>query len=302
MNTFRYGRSMSGQFQSALTLDAIRTVAPSAFAESAHESRSNRYTYIPTSEVITGLVAQGFQPFKAAQSRSRIEGKSEFTKHIIRFRHADSLATCSPEAIPEVVLINSHDGTSAYKLFAGIFRMVCSNGLIVADTLVNSLSIQHKGSIVDNVIEGSFEIIGETARTLGRVDEFRQLRLTAGEQNAYSDAARELRFADSEGTIATPITAAQLLQPRRSEDRDTNSAVYNRPAPDMWHTLNVVQENVIRGGLSAVQRSQDEYGRPTRRRVTTREVRGIDQDVKLNRALWMLAERMAELKGQALAA
>jgi hypothetical protein len=302
MNSFRYSRSMNTQFQTALTLDAIRTYAPSAFAQAAHESRSSRYTYIPTSEVITGLMAQGFQPFKAAQSRSRIEGKAEFTKHMLRFRHADSMATASPEAIPEVILVNSHDGTSAYKLFAGIFRMVCTNGLIVADSLVDSLSIQHKGNIVDNVIEGSFEIIGQTVKALGRVDEFRQLRLSDGEQNIFADAARELRFADTEGAIASPITAAQLLQPRRREDMDENAAVYGRPGRDMWRTLNTVQENVIRGGLSGIQRGRDEDGRPTRRRVTTREVRGIDQDVKLNRALWMLAERMAELKSERIAA
>jgi hypothetical protein len=301
MNSFRYSRRMNTQFETALTLDAIRAIAPSAFAQTAHESRSSRYTYIPTSEVITGLMAQGFQPFKAAQSRSRIEGKSEFTKHMLRFRHADSLATASPEAIPEVILVNSHDGTSAYKLFAGIFRMVCTNGLIVADSLVDSLSIQHKGNIVDNVIEGSFEIIGQTVKTLGKVDEFRQLRLSDGEQNIFADAARELRFADTEGTIASPITAAQLLQPRRREDMDENATVYGRPARDMWRTLNTIQENVIRGGLSGIQRGH-ENGRPTRRRVTTREVRGIDQDVKLNRALWMLAERMAELKGERIAA
>jgi hypothetical protein len=293
---------MNTRFQSALTVEAIRAIAPSAFAIAPHESRSNRYMYIPTSEVITALINQGFQPFMAAQSRSRIPGKSEFTKHMIRFRHSDSLATASPEAIPEVILVNAHDGTSAYKLFAGIFRMVCTNGMIVADSLVDSLSIQHKGNIVDQVIEGSFQIIGETARTLGRVDEFQQLRLTDGEQNAYADAARELRFADAEGTISTPITAAQLLQPRRSEDRDQSGSTWNRPAADMWHTLNVVQENVIKGGLTGIQRSTDEYNRPTRRRVTTREVKGIDQDVKLNRALWMLAERMAELKGVKLAA
>jgi hypothetical protein len=247
-------------------------------------------------------MAQGFQPFLAAQSRSRIDGKSEFTKHMIRFRHADSLITASKEAIPEVVLINSHDGTSAYKLMGGIFRMVCTNGLIVADTLIDSLSVQHKGNIVDNVIEGSFEIIGQTAKALGAVEQFRQLRLSDGEQIAFADAAHSLRFADAEGAISTPITSAQLLQPRRREDMDENATVYGRPGRDMWRTLNTVQENVIRGGLTGIQRGTDERGRPTRRSVTTREIKGIDQDVKLNRALWMLAERMAELKGERVAA
>jgi hypothetical protein len=97
-----------------------------------------------------------------------------------------------------------------------------------------------------------------------------------------ADAARVLRFGDSEGNVETPIEARQLLAPRRREDRDET----------LWTTHNVIQENVIRGGLHAWTR--DANNRP--RRVTTREVRNIDGDVKLNRALWMLSERMAELK------
>ena len=74
-----------------------------------------------------------------------------------------------------------------------------------------------------------------------------------------------------------------MLAPRRRAD------VSN----DLWMTYNVVQENAVRGGLRGFTR--DGNGRP--RRVQTREVKGIDQDVKLNRALWTLTQKMAELKG-----
>lgn len=315
MNTFAHNFTHGAEInpgvllrqQTPLTMDALRHYAPSAFAVSAHESRSSRYTYIPTSEIIAGLMREGFQPFKATQSRSRIEGKTEFTKHMIRFRHPDAFASIQHvgDSVPEVVLVNSHDGTSAYKLSAGLYRLVCSNGLMVADTTVQMLSIMHKGDIVNDVIEGSFQIVSQSEKALARADDWNQLQLTAGEQGAFADAARELRFADAEGEIKTPITAAQLLRPRREADaapvadwrRPTN------PKADLWHTLNVVQENVIRGGLHGFQQAVDaQTGRKTARRITTREVKGIDQDVKLNRALWMLAERMAELKGQAVAA
>ena len=293
--------------QTPLTLEALKHYAPSAFATEAHESRSARYTYIPTSEVIAGLMREGFQPFKATQSRSRIEGKTEFTKHMIRFRHPDSFAAIQRvgDSVPEVVLVNSHDGTSAYKLSAGLFRLVCSNGLMVADSTVEMLSIMHKGNIVNEVIEGSFQIVQQSEKALAKSDEWNQLALTAGEQGAFADAARELRFADGEGEIKTPITAAQLLRPRRTEDANgpvgwRGSHTDVGPKQNLWHTLNVVQENVVKGGLHGFQQSIDKQtGRKTARRVTTREVKGIDQDVKLNRALWMLAERMAELKAVA---
>ncbi len=285
----------NSQFVNALSIPELRHYVPSAFATSAHSSRSSRYTHIPTSEVISGLVAQGFTPFKAVQSRSRIEGKTEFTKHMIRFRHADAVAQANGN-IPEVVLINSHDGTSAYKLLAGIFRMICTNGLIIADKKYGELSVHHKGNIVDQVIDGSFQIIGESQKALGQIDTWQNLRLTSGEQDAFAEAAHTLRFADSEGEVETPITAAQLLAPRRMADRADDGRSWSRPAPDLYRTLNVVQENVIKGGLSARLPSENN-GRSLGRRVTTREVRGIDQDVRLNRALWQLAERMAELKG-----
>ena len=274
----------------AMTLAELRHSVPSAFAQEKHESRSARYTYIPTSEVIEGLISQGFQPFKATQGKSRIEGKTEFTKHMIRFRHQSSLNVAGSD-VPEVVLINSHDVTSAYKLMAGIFRIVCSNGLVVCSQNMGELSVPHKGNIVDKVIEGSFEIIGQSRKALGTIDTWQQLRLTSGEQDAFAEAAHILRFADSEGNVETPITASQLLRPRRSEDRGTG-VEWQRPANDLYRTMNVVQENVIKGGLSNYRRDNNGV-----RRATTREVKGIDQDVKLNRALWQLAERMAELKG-----
>lgn len=274
----------------AMTIGELRHSVPSAFAIEKHESRSARYTYIPTSEVIDGLMAQGFEPFKATQGNSRIEGKRDFTKHMIRFRHRSSDNIAGTD-VPEVVLINSHDGTSAYKLMAGIFRIVCSNGLVVCSANMGELSVPHKGNIVEKVIEGSFEIIGQSRKALGTIDGWQQLRLTSGEQEAFAEAAHTLRFADSEGEVNTPITASQLLRPRRSEDRG-QAENWNRPAPDLYRTMNVVQENVIKGGLSNFRRDNTGV-----RRATTREVKGIDQDVKLNRALWQLAERMAELKG-----
>lgn len=281
--------------QTPLTIEALRHYAPSAFATKAHESRSERYAYIPTSEIITALMREGFMAFKATQSRSRIAGKSEFTKHLLRFRHPDAMVEKVGDAVPEVVLVNSHDGTSAYKLSAGLYRLVCSNGLMVSDGTVESLSVLHKGNIIDEVIEASFQIVHQSGKALEKADEWQHLQLTAGEQLAFADAARELRFADAEGTISSPITAAQLLTPRRLEDE--NPANRRVAKPTMWGTLNVVQEAVIKGGLSGVQKSKDKQtGREVRRRITTREVKGIDQDQKLNRALWTLAERMAELK------
>ena len=100
-----------------LSEDQMRTAAPSVFAEGKHASRSERYTYIPTIEVLRGLRKEGFEPFMVAQGASRIEGKAAYTKHMIRMRHAGQVST-RPEA-NEIILINSHDGASSYQMIAG---------------------------------------------------------------------------------------------------------------------------------------------------------------------------------------
>jgi len=98
---------------SPLTNEQLFRVAPSIFAGEKHESRSERYTYIPTIQVIEGLRSEGFFPFSVCQSKSRIEGKAEFTKHMIRLR-LDGQITA--QVANEIILINSHDGTSSYQI------------------------------------------------------------------------------------------------------------------------------------------------------------------------------------------
>lgn len=303
MNTFNSHNFTRGTSinrpQQPMTLDELRKVAPSAFATAKHESRSERYTYVPTVAVIEGMIRAGFQPFKAIQSRSRIEGKSEFTKHMIRFRSAEANTNLVVgDTVPEVVLINSHDGTSTYQLSAGFYRLVCSNGLMVSEGMQDAIKVPHKGNIIDMVIDGSNRILNGSGRAMNAIEEWRQLELTAGEQEVFAEAAHLVRFEEPDGTVKTPITVGQLLVPRREADRAQTG--WNKPAPDLWRTFNVIQENVIKGGLGA--RAERRAGERRGRMVTTRQVNGIDQDVKLNRALWQLAERMAELKNGTIAA
>jgi len=275
----------SYRHQAPLTLDEIARRAPSALAIRPFDAMSAKYTYVPTVGVIEAMIAAGFQPFSAVQSRTRVPGKGDFTKHMLRFRHEDvSQPMAVGDVIPEVVLINSHDGTSAYKLIAGLYRLICSNGMMVSDGEIAGINVAHKGDIVGDVIEGSRKLIAETQNSLGTVRLWSQLQLTDGEQRAFAESAHTLRFADADGNVTTPITADQLLTVRRRED----------VGGDLWHTFNRIQENVIAGGLSAVRR--DASGRRLRH-VSTRRINGIDQDMRLNRALWELASKMAELKG-----
>jgi hypothetical protein len=275
--------SFINHHQTPLTIDEIARRAPSALATQPYAAMSAKYAHIPTLGVVQAMIAAGFQPFAATQSRTRIAGKGDFTKHMLRFRHSDIGVLAVGDVIPELVLVNSHDGTSAYKLIAGLYRLICSNGMMVSDAEIDSINVRHTGNVVQDVLDGSRKLIADTQNSLGTVQGWSQLQLTDGEQHAFAESAHVLRFADSDGKVTTPITADQLLTSRRREDFGN----------DLWRTFNRVQENVIAGGLSAVQSDAD--GRRVRR-VSMRRINGIDQDVRLNRALWELAAKMAELK------
>ncbi|RYG87428.1 MAG: DUF945 domain-containing protein [Alphaproteobacteria bacterium] len=267
-----------------LSEEQMRAAAPSIFAQGKHVSRSERYTYIPTIDVLRGLRNEGFEPFMVAQGASRIEGKAEFTKHMIRMRHhrdRSGQVQTRPEA-NEIILINSHDGASSYQMLAGMFRFVCCNGLVVGD-VVDDIRIPHKGNIQDDVIGGAFRVLDGFEAVESHADAMKTLQLEPTEELAFATAALALRFGEraveeTGGHRPAPVTAQQLIQARRPEDAGHS----------LWSALQRVQENVIRGG----QPGRSAQGR----RLQTRPVGSIDRGVSLNRALWMLAEEMRKLK------
>lgn len=269
----RFSRNQSARRSDNPLSDAeIMEIAPSIFADVKHESRSDRYTCIPTIDVLRGLQKQGFSPFMVCQTRTRDDEKRGHAKHMIRMRHASQINASEAN---EIVLLNSHDGSSSYQMIAGVFRFVCSNGMVCGDTQ-SDIRVRHTGDIVDNVIEGAFHVLEGFEQVDGQRDGMKALTLNPGEQAAFANAALALKY---ETDIApAPITETQLLRPNRQADS----------AGDLWTTFNRVQENMIRGGL----RGRSAVGK----RITTREVTGIDQNIKLNRALWVLAEEMRKLK------
>lgn len=241
----RFGGHSSFSAGAPMTDEDLRKAAPSIFATDRHKSRSDRFTYIPTFEVVDGLRAQGFVPVRAIQGKSRVEGKAEFTKHMIRFQHPDFAARQSLGGVaPEVVLLNAHDGTSSYRTMSGVFRSICTNSMIVMEDGATDLRIPHKGDVLGQVIEGSFTVIEQSRLTLDRADAWAGVTLDQAEAQVMAEAAHIVRFGDAEGETETPIKPAQLLAPRRRDD------VGN----DLWRVFNRVQENAIRGGLSAIGR------------------------------------------------
>lgn len=272
-----------------MSLEAVRAAAPSAFAAEAHSRMSARYAYIPTADVIAEMEKEGFVPTFAGQARTRDESRAEHTKHLIRFRReSDAAGELELGGLyPEICLVNSHDGSSAYQLYSGLFRLVCLNGLMTGDRY-EAVRIPHKGNVVREVIDASYTVIEDSRRAVQASKEMARIALTRDERFILAEAAHTLRFDGSE--LGAAIEPARLLTVKRPADQRA----------DLFTTLNVLQENTIRGGLTGWTTPTDANGRRRQqRRVRTRAVEGIDQGTALNRALFTLAERMAQLKGAA---
>ncbi len=256
-----------------LTDDQIRAVVPSIFADAPHESRSQRYTYIPTVAVLDELRKEGFQPFMVTQTRVRNEDRREFTKHMIRLRHAGQI-NARGEA-NEIILLNSHDGTSSYQMLAGMFRFVCSNGLVCGDTVAD-VRVPHKGDVTAQVVEGAYRVLSGFDNARESRELMQEINLDDGEAELFARAALTLKYDDPQKKA--PVTENQILLPRRAEDCHAN----------LWSVFNRTQENLTKGGLSGRTANGG--------RQKTRPVLGIDQNIKLNRALWLLADGMRQLK------
>ena len=258
--------------ESPLSDEQIRMVAPSIFAQAPHGSCSDRYCYIPTATVLQELRGEGFQPFMVCQTRVRHDDRREFTKHMLRLRHASQI---NGREANEIILLNSHDGTSSYQMLAGMFRFVCQNGLVCGDT-VAEVRVPHKGDVAAQVIDGAYTVLEGFGQAQESREAMQAITLDGGESDVFARAALALKYDDPDKPA--PVTESQVLAPRRVDD----------DRRDLWSVFNRAQENLIKGGL----RARAANGR----RQQTRPVQGIDQNLRLNRALWLLADGMRQLK------
>lgn len=265
----RFGRINQIRRDRPLTNDELMAHVSSVFGTDKHESRSDRYTYIPTITLLDSLKQEGFEPFFACQTRVRDQSKREHTKHMLRLRREGQI---TGKQVPEIILLNSHDGSSSYQMLPGLFRAVCQNGPICGESF-GEVRVPLRGDVVEKVIEGAYEVLGVFDRVEEKRDAMQSLILPPPAQQALAKAALTYRY----GEEHQPVTVSQILTPRRYEDRQD----------DLWTTYQRIQENLIKGGLS---------GRTTKgQRAQTRSVKGIDGDIMLNRALWVMAENMLQL-------
>lgn len=247
-------------------------LAPSVFTEGRHERTSEGYAHISTFNVLQGLFDLGFGVTSAKETKVRIPEKKGYGKHMLRLRrHNEEMVDGQ---YPEIVLINSHDGSTSYQMNTGVYRLVCSNGLVAWNELF-SHKVRHEGDVVTRIAEAGGKIIEVFPQVMEKAVEWSNIQLDPPMRQAFAESAKMLRWQESE---EVEVDTRQLLMPRRSVDHKN----------DLWTTYNVIQENLVKGGA---------YVRNpiTGDRRKSKAVNAPGENTRLNQALWQLTERMATL-------
>ncbi|MFA6198956.1 MAG: DUF932 domain-containing protein [Bacteroidales bacterium] len=257
-----------------LSNESLQRMAPSIFATEKRFDRSKHYKFIPTIQVVDALRSEGFYPVKAVQSKSKNLEKRNHAKHMIRFRKDVTQEYAVGDLIPEIQLINSSDGTSQYLLNSGIYRLACSNGLVVNVSSIDSIKIRHSGDIIDNVIEGSYRIINETPKVFERIENMRSVNLSLPQRLAFARAVGALRWATKE----YDVELSAFIAPIRDADKSN----------DLWTTMNILQEKIISGQALVINKETDKVRK-------ARPVTNVDETSRLNQSVWMLAEELMKL-------
>jgi Domain of unknown function (DUF932) len=258
--------SHSNALTRELSLDAVRSKAPAVFAASAHERMSPRYTFIPTERVLSGLINVGFVPVDARQAHTR-SASPLHARHVVRLRRRFETVELN-DSVLEILFLNSHDGTSAYQLRIGIFRVVCTNGLIVSRSAFPTQCVRHRGNIVEEVVVGALQLTERFESLAEQIEHMEHRQLQKEDQLQLAECALKLRFPKGAESGLEP---AQLLTCRRTED----------VGDDLWRVTNRLQENLLRGGLARRTVSG--------RLIRTRPITAIREDVRINSGMWDLA-------------
>jgi len=264
-----FGKGLDGY----LTKDQIKNSTPLVFADApTNPDVSSKYLFVNTETIIDDLEKLGWLPVQAAQRKSRKEGGTIFSKHMVAFQNPDIKITSADgdDAYPRILLTNSHDGMQAFKFSVGIFRLVCSNGLVIADEQFSDFKIKHKGYTfgeLRNVVRQAVEDLPNRVQVMNNMknrilteDEKRKMALDAMLIRA---GVKELQY-DEE-------TITDILDPKRDADK----------GDDLWRVFNVIQEKITQGDFHAAL-----TGAKVRK---VRKIKSFEKDMKVNKELFKLA-------------
>jgi len=255
-----------------LTKDQIREIAPSVFTAKADKSSTSKhYVHIPTEKVIDDMATLGWGVVDAKQVKAR--KNAGYQKHMVVFGNDDITITGKDgdTVMPRILMTNSHDGKNSFQFQAGLYRLVCSNGLVIADAEFANMKIRHMGYDLNELSTVISEIVEKLPLTVECMNKLKAKELSEEEQIKFAKEALATRLSEKEISKYTSDDIVELLNPTRKEDNGN----------DMWSVYNVIQEKIIHGMF-------DVYGVEGKVRKA-RKIKNFKQDTQVNQALYELA-------------
>lgn len=263
----------------SLTMNEIKTLAPTVATEAPSDKvrgilgLTEKYVHVPTTQVIEDIMTMGWEVTDAVQVKVRKKTKNAgYQKHMITFVNRDLIQEDSTE-YPQLLLTNSHDGACSFRLEVGIFRLVCSNGMVIKSKDFGSMKVRHMGYDFETISAAIKELMENVPGYLESVEKMKEKQLNDKQLIEFAKKAAMIRFEkETEETIDKVVDMQDLLAIERKED----SGSY------LWEVFNRVQEKVINGTF--------QYQNRNSKVRKARPIKGFQQNVKVNQDLWELAE------------
>ena len=252
-----------------LTKEEIQAQAPAVASTQAASNVSDKYVHVPTMDLVDDMAKLGWGVSDVKQVGSK-KGLNKFKKHLVTFRN-ESIVIKGDDGetvYPQILLTNSHDGLSSFQFRAGLFRLVCSNGLVIATEDFGQMRIRHKGYSFEELKKTVMELVEELPVTVETLNKFREVVLSEEQKHELAMKAIGIRF----GENGAEVDVQEILKPTRKEDEGS----------DLWTVFNVIQEKMVRGKFK--------YKTIKGRNKTARTIKNFNRDVKLNEELYQLAE------------
>jgi hypothetical protein len=251
----------------------IREQAKSIFTAKGAPGTSEKYAHISTFQIIQDMEKLGWGVVDAKQVRAR-KGDG-YQKHLVVFRNNDIVINGEDgdHAYPQILLTNSHDGKNAFTFTAGLFRMVCENGLVICSKEFENLKIRHYGYDFEELKNVIGTMVEKLPLTVESMNQFKKKQLRKEQIEEFAKKAAEIRFGVEQLENIT-IDFDDLVTPTRPEDNGN----------DLWSVFNVVQEKLVHGMF--------EYTSGTKLRKA-RKIKNFRQDLDLNAKLYELAVEYA---------
>lgn len=263
----------------ALNDDEIKLLCPVAFKDKMTKAEinklglSNHYSFVPTMNVINDLRELGYEVVDATQVKARKKSTNGYQKHMITLEHPKYKVEGSKE-YPQILLTNSHDGGNAFTLSAGIFRLVCSNGLVIKTEDYGSARLVHKGYSFEAVQKLVKEFEETVDEVLTKITAMKKVQLTKDQQIEFAKQAALLRFKSksyNEDNIEKVVNIDDLLNIDRKEDAGNG----------LYEVFNRVQESLINGKYTYLgTKDKPRKARP---------IKNFKQNIEVNKKLSELA-------------